>query len=66
MNPPRYDLEKFDEVIVNGRAGFVVVPRYRSHLSVDGRLIEFGCVVVKFFGDKSHYLVEPEDVFLTA
>ena len=69
MIKARYDLKKFDEVTVNrsehtGRDGFVVVPRYQSHLSADGRFVEFGCVVVKFFGDKCTYLFEPDDVVI--
>ena len=69
MIPARYDLKKFDEVTVNrskhaGRAGFVVVPRYQSHLSADGRFVEFGCVVVKVLGDDCNYIFEPDDVVI--
>ena len=60
------DLKKFDEVTINGRDGFVIVPRYQAHLGVDGRFVDFGCVVIKFFGDKTHYIVEFEDVVLKA
>ena len=66
---PRYDLEAFDEITVNGRPGFVVIPQYRSHLGVypDGspRHIGFGCVAVKFFGHDRLSIIHPDDVVLS-
>ena len=66
----RYDIEKFDEVTVNGRPGFVINPRYKAHLGAypDGspRFIKGGCVIVKFFGDSRHFISYPDDVVLVS
>ena len=61
----RYDLKKFDEVTVNGREGFVVVPRFQAHRGFDNHFVEFGHVLVKFFGADVH-IVTPEDVVAIA